>query len=249
MIVVDAHTHLGDDPHGSTGAAQAYVDLLRANGVDRGFAFTSSGLRGDVEAGNDQLARARDLFPDAVIPWGTVDPRWDEARLRSEIRRCLRDLGFCGLKFHPWLQGFSLAATGMQVVAEECMDLNAPVTFHDGSPLYCTALQVAYYARAYPDLRVLSGHAGLREGWRDTIEAARELPNYWICLSGPTQQGIQGLYDALGPDKLMFGSDGGSGHPAVTANYLRRVRALRALPEDINSILGLNALRFVGIGL
>jgi hypothetical protein len=133
------------------------------------------------------------------------------------------------------------------VVAEECQDLNVPVTFHDGSPLYCTALQVVYYARTFPGLRVLSAHAGLREEWRDVIEPARELDNYWICLSGPTQQGIQTIYDELGPDKLMFGSDGGSMHPAVVANYLRRVRALDAPAKDVDRILGVNALRFLGM--
>jgi predicted TIM-barrel fold metal-dependent hydrolase len=45
----------------------------------------------------------------------------------------------------------------------------------------------------------------------------------------------------------MFGSDGGSFHPAVVANYLRRVRALRAPADDIEKVLGLNAARFLGI--
>ena len=58
---------------------------------------------------------------------------------------------------------------------------------------------------------------------------------------------LQALYDALGADQLMFGSDGGSFHPAVVANYLRRVRALRAPAQDVEKILGLNAARFLGI--
>lgn len=252
MIIVDAHTHVGSDPYtrgfsGDEGpdAADRYVQIMRANGVDKGFTFTTDGLVQDPQEGNDHLARARDRYPDVIIPWGTVDPYWPEEKLRQEIRRCIKELGFSGLKFHPWLQGFSLMVSGMKVVAEESIDLNVPVTFHDGTPLYCTALQVVYFARAYPKLRVLSAHAGLREGWRDIIAPAKELNNYWICLSGPTQQGIQALYDELGADRLMFGSDGGSGHPAVVANYLRRIRALRAPATDIEKILGLNALAFL----
>jgi uncharacterized protein len=252
MIIVDAHTHVGSDMYSrgfsakeGPDAADRYVEIMRANGVDKGFAFTTDGLVQDPQAGNDHLARARDRYPDVLIAWGTVDPYWPEAHLRREIRRCIKELGFSGLKFHPWLQGFSLMVSGMQVVAEECSALNVPVTFHDGTAHYCTALQVAYFARAYPQLRVLSAHAGLREGWRDVIAAAKELTNYWICLSGPTQQGIQTIYDELGADKLLFGSDGGTGHPAVVANYLRRVRALRAPAADIEKILGLNALAFL----
>lgn len=251
-MIVDAHTHLAlEDYAGSDREARAerladcYADILHANGVDRGFTYTFYGLLGDARAGNDQLARARDRQPDVIIPWGTVDPYWDEAALRAELRRCVRDLRFYGFKLHPWLQGFPLTSAGMGIVAEECIDMNVPVTFHDGSPLYCTALQVVYFARAFPRLRVLSAHAGLREGWRDVIEPARELPNYWLCLSGPTQQGIQALYDALGPGRLLFGSDGGCGHPAVTANYLRRIRALRAPAADIEAILGGNAMQFL----
>ncbi len=45
---------------------------------------------------------------------------------------------------------------------------------------------------------------GLRELWPDFIDAAKELPNLFICLSGPTQWGIQSLYDALGPEKLLL---------------------------------------------
>jgi predicted TIM-barrel fold metal-dependent hydrolase len=255
MPIIDAHTHLGLDIYagqwigtGNPSAADRYVEVLRSNGVDKGFTFTTSGLLQDARAGNDDLARARDHYPDVIIPWGSVDPYWSEKSLRMEMRRCIEELGFVGFKFVPWLQGFSMMIDNMIVVAEESIDMNVPVVFHDGSPPYCTALQIAYYARSYPRLRVLSGHGGLREGWRDIIEPAKELNNFWICLCGPTQQGIQVLYDELGPNRLLFGSDGGSIHPAVTANWLRRVRALRAPEEDVRKILGLNALQFLSAG-
>lgn len=251
-MIIDAHTHVGSDIYAGdkTGrsdlaAAHRYVQILDANGVDQGFAFMLSGLYTDPQAGNDDLARARDAYPDRIIPWGTVDPYWDEKKIRRELRRCITSLGFSGIKFHPWIQGFTFTDTGMEIVAEECIDMNAPITTHDGTPFNCTALQVVYYARTHPELTVVSGHAGLREGWRDIIAPAKELPNYWMCVCGPTQQGIQTLYDELGPDRLLFGSDGGAFHPATTADYLRRIRALRAPAGDIDKILGGNAERLL----
>lgn len=251
-MIIDAHTHLGSDIYAGekTGksdlmAAQRYVQILASVGVDKGFAFTLAGLFTDPQAGNDDLARARAAFPETIIPWGTVDPYWEEDKLRTEMRRCIHELGFAGFKFHPWIQGFSLTDSGMEIVAEESINMNVPVTFHDGTPVNCTALQVIYYARAHPRLQVLSAHAGLREGWRDVIAPAKELENYWLCLCGPTQQGIQALYDNLGAERLLFGSDGGAFHPATTADYLRRIRALKAPPEDIEKMLGLNAMRLI----
>lgn len=69
--------------------------------------------------------------------------------------------------------------------------------------------------------------------------------SFHICLSGPTQWGIQKLYDALGPEKLMFGSDGGCGLAAITTAYLRRIARLKAPEEHKAMILGGNAMRFL----
>jgi predicted TIM-barrel fold metal-dependent hydrolase len=252
MMIIDAHTHVGADIYAGqwTGEdaiadADRYAEIQRESGVDKGFAFTMAGLVTDPAPANDLLARARDRHPDVIMPWGTVDPYWEEKKLRREMRRCIKELGFFGFKLHPWLQGFSLTVPGMEVVAEECADLDVPIVFHDGTPTYCTALQVAYFARAHPQVQVLSGHAGLADQWPDVIEPARELPNYWICLCGPNQLGLQTLYDELGPDKLLFGSDGGCMHPATTVFHLRRIRALLAPAGDIEKILALNALRLL----
>jgi uncharacterized protein len=252
FMIIDAHTHLGSDIYtgnkvgkSNSSAIKRYVQILSESGVEKAFTFTISGLFSDPQTGNNELAQARDHFPEVIIPWATIDPYWDEAKIRFEMRRCIHELGFWGFKIHPWAQGFSLTDPGMEIMAEECIDMDVPLTSHDGTPCNCTALQVAYFARAHPQLKVLSAHAGLREGWRDVIEPAKVLDNYWLCLAGPTQQGIQALYDNLGPDKLLFGSDGGSFHPATTKDYLRRIKSLNAPQEDIEKILGLNAQRFL----
>ena len=254
MIIVDAHTHLGNDIYAGQwseeagdAAADEYARIMRMAGVHKGFTFTLSGLTADPVVGNDELARARDRYPDLMLPWGTVDPYWPGAKIRHEMRRCIQELKFYGFKLHPWLQGFSLMVPGMEVVAEECAAMNVPVVFHDGTAFYCTPLQVAYFARSHPKVTVLSGHGGLAELWPDVIAPAKELPNYHVVLNGPVQQGMQQIYDEVGPDKLLFGSDGGSFHPVMTTWYLGRARALRLPPEDLEKILGLYALRLLGL--
>ena len=256
-MIIDAHTHLEPlaDHQGKAHAAygmttanlQTYLRQFEENGVDACFTFMSMGLylESRICESNDGLALARDAAPKRIYPWGTVHPAWPEQKLRSEIRRIATVLGFHGLKFHPTIHGYPLSAVGMDIVAEEAIDLDLPVTSHDGSPEYSSAIQIAYYARKYPKLRVISAHGGLRELWPDLIDAASELPNLWICLSGPTQWGIQTLYDKLGPEKLLFGSDGGLGHPAITTAYLRRIERLRVPKKHKEMILSGNALKFL----
>lgn len=258
MMIVDAHTHIVPEIEGlprekvTFGSTQAlrvrqYLERFEQNGVRAcfTFAFNAFYLDSIARAENEALAKLNREYPGRIYAWGTVAPAWNEARLRAEIRYAIQDLGLYGLKFVPICQGVSLTNPGFDIIADEAIQLGAPVTSHDGSPEYCSAIQVAYYARKYPRLRVLSAHGGLRELWPDLIDAARELPNLHICLSGPTQWGIQKYYDALGPEKLMFGSDGGCGPAAITTAYLRRIERLRAPAAHKDMILGENALRFL----
>jgi predicted TIM-barrel fold metal-dependent hydrolase len=255
-MIIDAHTHVrlpfeGADHVNIYGVqnagAEAYFSAMEHNGVDASFVFGSQSFRRDsmILRENEALSRFRDQYPDRVYPWATVCPSWSEKELRRQIRYAIEDLRLHGLKFVPIVQGSSLANPGFDVIAEEASDLNVPFTTHDGSPEYCSAIQTAYYARKYPRLRVLSAHGGLRELWPDLIDAAKELPNLFVCLSGPTQWAIQTFYDELGPEKLLFGSDAGCGPPAIATAYLRRIDRLRAPARHKEMILGLNARRFI----
>jgi predicted TIM-barrel fold metal-dependent hydrolase len=256
-MIVDAHTHIGLEIQGfvenkniygvKTTSEDQYLKDYKALGVQACFVFASHSFRLNslCRAENEALAKFNRQYPDQIYAWGTVSPALEEKKLREEIRYAIKDLGLYGLKFVPICQGVSIANRGFDIIAEEAIDLDVPVTTHDGSPEYCSAIQVAYYARKYPKLRVLSAHGGLRELWPDFIDAAKELPNLFICLSGPTQWGIQSLYDALGPEKLLFGSDGGCGPASITTAYLRRIGLMDAPEAHKRMILGENALRFI----
>ncbi len=256
-MIVESHSHISLDLGGTESASthygmepdsiDAYLRAYDQNKVDACYVF---GLRSFwdsafIQRENTELAKLRKQYPRRLFPWGCVNPSWPEQEVRAEIRRMANDLGLYGIKLVPICQGFPISGSGMDVVAEEAIRYHLPIFFHDGSPEYCSAVQVAYYARKYPELRVVSGHGGLREHWPDLIPAVRELPNLWVCLSGPTQWGIQTLYDELGPEKLLFGSDGGLGHPSVIKAYLRRVERLQAPEEHKKMILGDNAMQLL----
>jgi len=257
-MIVDAHSHIRLPVKGlsenrvniygvSDNDVGEYLRAYESNGIEACFVFGAESFRQDsvARAENEALATLIHDYPGRFYPWATVNPAWPEKKLREEIQYALGELGLYGLKFVPICQGVSLANRGFDIIAEECIAFDKPFTTHDGSPEYCSAIQVAYYARKYPELRVVSAHGGLREFWPDLIDATKELPNLYICLSGPTQLGIQTLYDELGPSKLMFGSDGGIGPAAVTTAYLRRIARLNAPDEDKQLILCDTAMCFL----
>jgi len=258
-MIVDSHTHLRvpiegleqEERRNIYGVPDETIDEYLAgydaNGVAACWVFPLAGYRSDQFALAEMasLAAVCGRYPQRLFPFATIPPGWSEQMIRQTVEQAIGEYGMCGLKFVPICQGVSLANPSMDLIAAEAIRFGVPVFLHDGSPEYCSAIQVAYFARKHPELRVVGGHGGLREFWPDYVDTARDLPNLHICLSGPTQWGIQRLYDELGPRHLMFGSDGGIGSPAITTAYLRRIERLRAPEEDRQLILGANAMRLL----
>ena len=256
-MIVESHSHISVKVEGmeeikpwygkEIAGVQRYFEIYDQNGVEACWVFGSMGLLASdyIRKENEALARLQGQYPKRLFPWGMINANWPEDILRREVRRMAMELGLYGIKLIPTLQGIPLSGSGMDVVAEEAMNLDFPIFFHDGSPEYCSAIQVACFARKYPRLRVVSGHGGLRELWPDHVRIAKDLPNLWICLSGPPQLGLQRLYDALGPERLLWGSDGGLGTPVVVKAHLRRMERLQAPPRHKDMMLGENAMRFL----
>jgi predicted TIM-barrel fold metal-dependent hydrolase len=158
-------------------------------------------------ADNDRLARTAAQAPDRIIPIGTCWPQSGKAGV-DEAGRCIQELGHRGLKFHPWLQGFSLSDTVFGAVCDLAGELGVPIILHDGTPCYSLPEQVGGLARRFPRTRFVLGHAGLLWNWRSAAEAA-QLPNVWICLCGPHMRAIERLCQKVDPERLLWGTDFG----------------------------------------
>jgi predicted TIM-barrel fold metal-dependent hydrolase len=219
---------------------------MKALGIDKAVLFTSQGFHSDTRVANSQLAIMSARFPDVLYPWATVDPHEGEAAV-TELRRAIIDLGMGGLKLHPWIQGFSTTNPKMDMIMEELVILGVPLVFHDGSPPWSTPLQIANLARRHPTVPVILGHGGLRELWPDALHAARQLDNLWLGTSGVPYHGLQRMVDVLGPERILFGTDGGAGHPSTMAYRLGVVKALRIGDSALEAILGMNVARLMGL--
>lgn len=257
MLIIDAHTHLRVDFEGSekeniygvpNSGIDEYFAAFDQNQVSATWAFACSSFRVESVARveNEGLSEMARKYPDRIYPFATVNPALPRERLLDDISHALDHLGMKGLKFVPICQGTSLANPGFDVAARAAIERGVPMVIHDGSPEYCSAVQVLCYAKRYPKLTVIAGHGGLRELWPEYVAYAKEVKNLVICLSGPTQQGIQALYDSIGPERLIFGSDAGIGLPSIITAYLRRIDRLKAPMKHKELILGLNAKALVG---
>jgi hypothetical protein len=150
---------------------------------------------------------ARDRF----VPFASVHPR--DAGWRSALRD-FAARGAQGVKLHPEMQRFAPDDPEAMEIYGECERLGLPVIFHAGrSGIEPESIRpyalIRHYVpaiAAHPRVQFVLGHAGARDV-ADAIAAAQQHPNVWIDVAcqGATQLGE--ILGAVGPDRLVFGSD------------------------------------------
>ena len=245
-MIVDCHTHWGigfEDRDG--GDPTKWLSTLDEHGVDRAFVMGHYSIHrlDRAQQDNDRLAELQRRLPDRVLALGTTWPQQGEASV-DEARRCLEDLGLVGLKYHPWVQGFSTADPTFGEICGLAGELEVPIFFHDGTPCYSLSEQIGGLARRFPKTRLVLGHSGLLWNWRSAIETMRH-PNVWATLCGPHMRAMEILCERCDPDRLLWGTDYGFSFADPIEYRLGLIRAARIDDGLREKILGVNPLRLL----
>ena len=139
-------------------------------------------------------------YPDLILPLAAVNC-WDPEEMKAEMRRCCNELGFWGVKLHPWWNQYPESGPNIRLACEFCHERGLILTNHNwGTPDI-----LEKYARDFPNARLITGHLV----WDDeTCAVVNRYPNVYVCTCLPVQ--YPDLAIALGkldPDRVLFGSD------------------------------------------
>ncbi len=210
-MIVDCHTHWdlswqqrdGLDP-------TKWLAVLDQHGITHAVVLPTKGLLdgGRIAQDNDDVTTVCAKSNGRMIPFCTVNV-WFRDEAMAELQRCLADLRFRGVKFHPWLQGCSVSSPVMDEVCEMAAAYDVPILFHDGTPPFSLPSQMALLAKRHPKTTIVLGHCGLFEHWREAIAAMRSAENLWGCLCSPHLAGLRQLYQHADRSRLVWGSDQG----------------------------------------
>jgi hypothetical protein len=244
---------LMDDP-------DRFIALLDEAGVEKAglINYVSPDIMGFTEEVNEFSARYARRYPDRLIPFGSVHPRFckDPA---GEMDR-LADLGIRAIKLHPphqlvypneYLNGLK----ALEVIYAKAIEYRMPVMIHTGTSIFPGArnkfgdpMYVDDVAVDFPELTIILAHGG-RPLWMATcVFLLRRHRNVYMDISSIPPQNLLAYFPQLErlADKTMFGSDWpGPGVPGIKAN----VEAFRQLPiseEAKRKILRETALRVFG---
>jgi uncharacterized protein len=231
--MIDFHAHCpserglwGMGPPYPAGEYLAFMDEAR---FAASVIFTMDGLIYPTPKTNDEVAAFVSVDRSRLVGFGTVEPRLPDSV--AEAERCLDSLGFAGFKVHPLLQGLAPdePCAQMDPFCELVADHRGILFFHDGTPPYSTALQIAVLARRHPRVTFVLGHAGGRDFWRETIAAVVSHSNVYACLGTSMALQTRRIVESCPPRQLLFGTDAGLGSAPHQPYVLHRIAAFRAL--------------------
>jgi predicted TIM-barrel fold metal-dependent hydrolase len=257
-MIVDIHVHLPNEVR----AGQTLDELLPA--TERMIAFgrragiTKQVLLGmtPTVAANELLGRLAQRFGEELIPFvrgSFVDP--DGPAL---LERCVKELGFKGLKLYGEPPYFPLSGLlGGHALFSKAGELGVPVLLHswhieEGLERLAGDINVTAFptvllrglGERHRHTSFIIAHAGGM--WVKAFQAARPYPNIYFDVSGfdPERGIIEKAVEVLGADRVLYGSDA-PGRSYVA--QLAKVRYADISEAERAMILGQNAARLLNI--
>ena len=229
---------------------QAMLEYLDEQGVDYAVALAETNPLITGTSPNDRVAEFCHAS-ERLIPFANINP-FVTTDLVSELRHCVSDLGFRGLKLYPTYQHFYVNDVRLYPLYAEAQRLGVPIMVHTGSSVFRGArlkygdpLYLDDVVTDFPQLTIIMAHSG-RGFWYDAAFFLAQLhPHIYMEITGLPPHKLLTYFPNLerNADKIIFGSD----WPAVT-NIKGNIATIWGLPlkeETKAKILGGNAARLL----
>ena len=203
----------------------ATIKEMDVGGVGIGLVSAWWGPQGPL-IHNDEVASFVGEHPDRFYGLASVDLSRPMNAVR-ELRRCVREFGFVGLRIVPWLWGLPPDDRRYYPLYSECVELDIPFCLQVGhtGPLMSseTGRPIPYLenvALDFPELRIVAGHIGAP--WtQEIISLASKCTNVYIDTSAYKAKRFPADFIEFmrgrGSQRVMFGTN----YPMLTPSQCK----------------------------
>lgn len=201
----------------------------------------------EILISNDEVASYVNKFPERLVGIASVPLDQPMAAVR-ELRRCVNELDFKGLRIVQWLWNLPPTHALYYPLFAECVNLNIPVCLQVGhtGPLRPSEVgrpipYIDQIALDFPELKIVCGHIGYP--WTtEMIAVATKHENVFIDTSAYTVSRFPiELVEYLkshGNKKILFGTN----YPMISPEKcLQNFDSLDLKPKMADNFLFLNA--------
>lgn len=186
--------------------------------------------------------------PRRFLGWVFVNPRGRRDPM-AELERYKDDPGFVGVKAHPFWHRYP--PLELEPVAARLASMGKPLLIHAG---FGDHGDFEALLKRVHGLRLILAHAGFPE-YRRTWEKVIRYHDVCLDLSQTSYTSLRatrGAFRALGPERLLFGTDGPYGFHGPDGRYdygyiKKRIERLFPDTDVRRMILGVNFSRVAGL--
>ncbi len=232
-MILDAHVHLGEDfVFDHVISEEMLLECFAAQGVDGGLVQPAlpRPYPEDTRAIHDRIHRFAQRRERLWWGMASIDPHFRPADYDAEAERCVKTLGFVGLKLTPIGHACHPSSRDGMHVFEVCRGLDVPLMIHTGNGIpFSDPMSAVKAIEAFPDVRVVLAHAGSEMFNQSAIYLAKKFDNVYLEPTWVGSMGIQAMLKEVGSTKIFFSSDLPQQMPVELAKYRSLVRDPEAL--------------------
>ena len=245
-MIIDIHSHMGAGWLAwwkNEVTEEDFIKNMDSYGIDKA-CVNYWGIYHDPDKGNDYIADFVRRYPDRLIGFACIVPRWYKTSVQ-EVERAVADLNMKGLKLHPAATSWHANSPLVYPVVEKAIELGLPMLFHSGRDEYSHPHNLGELAKKYPDATFIMAHIG-EEAIIEGIEVARQCHNVYLDTAGSYNlyRILHQAIDRVGEDRILFGSDFPAYNPGPE---IAKVRDVGLTPRQVKKIMGENAAKLLNI--
>lgn len=244
--IVDAHAHIGSWPTSwlPHPDVNSLLPALRRCGTSHAVISHLAAIWADAAGGNAAAIHVAEAHPNDLSVYLVANPNrpQDEDSLAEQLRSAV----VRGFKVHPDTHHCPIDDDRFEWIWRLAESHQVPVLGHGfAGTNHSDPHLFGAVADRHPGLSLMIGHSGATvEGFRRTIDVARRHDNLYAetCGSWMTGRWLRRLVDALGPYRVVHGTDA----CLIDPRYgIGRVLGAGLPADDASLVLGGNARRLL----
>ncbi|WP_127585015.1 amidohydrolase family protein [Paenibacillus koleovorans] len=241
-MIIDVHAHMGyDRVFDEDFTEREQWDKKEQFGID--FTIVQPALVHTLEEvvrQHDDIAALCRKHPDRFAGMANPNPHLPDAAYEREVRRCVEELGFVGIKIHTSAHAVSPAGRDGLRVFELARKLDVPVMVHTGAGIpFANPSNLIPVAQRFPDVKIILAHCGMMIMAGETYITMKDYDNVYADITWTGGFLLRHWIHELGAHRFLFGTD----HADNTGTELAKIRTSGLTPEEQDWVLFKAALQ------
>lgn len=209
-MIIDVHAHLGNDRvFDEAFTEEEQWQKIRDHAVD--FTILQPALVHTIEEAieqHDAIAELCRRHPDKFAGMANPNPHLTDEVYDKEVRRCMEELGFVGIKIHTFAHGVHPGGRDGQRVFKLARELDIPVMVHTGAGIpFANPSNLIDVAEKFPNVKIIIAHCGMMVLAGETYTAMKLHKNLYADITWTGGFLLRHWIRELGADRFMFGTD------------------------------------------